>query len=194
MEEEKEITIYQIDSELGHIKEYLSRVKDVKGDLIEVGVFEGGSAKLLAEAYPKRTVYLFDTFEGLPDKLNTTMGDVKSYYVGHAKAELETCKEYLKDNKNVKIYKGVFPESGEPVKDKTFCFAHIDVDIYESTKESLEFIYPRMNKGGILLVHDYPVHVGVKNAVDEFMKDKSDEMIQHGEEVGLPRQLFIIKS
>lgn len=187
------ITIYQVEKEIERIKDALKMVKGIPGNLIEVGVYEGGSAKLLAKAFPKKTVFLFDTFEGLPDKLNFEAGDTRNYFVGHAKAQEKVCRKYLKGCKNVEIFKGVFPESGGPVKNQKFCFAHIDVDIYESTKECLDFIYPRMSKGGIILVHDYPAHPGVQKAVDEFMADKTDPMRLEGEDIGLPRQLFITK-
>lgn len=200
------IKIYQTESELRHFQEGLTKVKEVEGDLIEVGVFEGGTAKLMADAYPDRNIYLFDTFEGLPDNIRVDKGDSKNYVVGHCKGTLDTAKDYLLmsvrqngvkvwiDRPNVFFYKGIFPETADPVKDKKFCLAHIDVDLYQGTKDSLEFIYPRMNQGGLIIVHDYPAHPGVKRAVDEFMNDKKDKKEELGSvQDWLRRQLFITK-
>jgi len=182
---------YQTTIEIECFKKGLEMIKGMKGDLIEIGVYEGGTAKIMAEMFPDKPIYLFDTYEGLPNTLNNKKGDPQCYYVGHCGASLETVKKNLKDCKNCEYFKGVFPETSEPMKDKKFCFAHIDVDIYKGTKDSLEFLYPRMLKGGLMIIHDYPILRGVKTAVDEFMQDKNNMTEQFGKETGMPRQLFI---
>ena len=53
----------------------------------------------------------------------------------------------------------------------------MDVDLYESTKAGLEFFYPRMSRGGIIMSHDYPSLNGVLKAVTEFFADKPDPVI-----------------
>ncbi|MCP4540392.1 MAG: hypothetical protein GY832_24910 [Chloroflexi bacterium] len=58
---------------------------------------------------------------------------------------------------------GLFPKTGAFVSEKEFSFVYLDVDVYQSTKESLEFFYPRMTKGGIILSHDYQ-YPGVRQA------------------------------
>ena len=136
-----------------------------------MGVFSGGTAKIISEAYPNRTIHLFDTWEGLPE-YSVTDGDSPDYYVGHCKATIEEAQEYLKGC-NVKFYKGRFPDTSEPIKDMKFAFVHLDVDIYTATKEALQFFVPRMVKGGKILIHDYPAHKGVKKAVDELIKVKT---------------------
>ena len=70
------------------------------------------------------------------------------------------------------MYKGIFPETAKKIKNKRFAFVHIDVDIYQSTKDALEFFYPRVNIGGSIIVHDYPAHRGVQEACDEFMESR----------------------
>ena len=62
--------------------------------------------------------------------------------------------------------------------DKKFSFVHLDVDIYTSTLEALKFFYPRINRGGAILSHDYPGAVGVKKAFDEFFEDKPEIVIE----------------
>lgn len=158
--------IFQTTGEIENLKRLLKGLPE--GEIAEVGVYEGGTAKIIAETYPNKTIYLFDTFEGLPDDLTTD--DPQEYYVGHCKATLEIAQEYLKENKNIKIYKGRFPDTSEPIKDLKFAFVHLDIDIYCATKEALEFFLPRMVKGGKILIHDYPAHKGVKKAVDELIK------------------------
>jgi len=76
----------------------------------------------------------------------------------------------------VEFHEGRFPDTAGVIKDKKIAFAHIDVDIYVGTKEALEFLYPRMVKGGIMLIHDYPAHKGVENAINWFLEDKEEEV------------------
>lgn len=161
------ITTYQTTGELDNLRKLLKDLPE--GEIVEVGVFEGGTAEIIADAYPDKTIYLFDTFEGLPNDL--VKDDPEEYYMGHCKGELETAQEYLK-GKNVKFYKGRFPDTSKPIKDMKFAFVHLDVDIYTATKDALKFFIPKMVKGGKILIHDYPAHKGVKRAVDELIKVK----------------------
>ena len=60
---------------------------------------------------------------------------------------------------------------------------HIDVDIYESTRDTLKFLYPRVNSGGSIVIHDYPVHRGVKKAVDDYMKKRGSFTGEDGKDL-----------
>jgi O-methyltransferase len=160
------VQIYQTPEEVQNLKDILTKIP--AGDLIEVGVFMGATTKVLAKTFPDRTIYAYDTFEGFPDNINVAKGDDQRYKVGDMKeATLEVVQENLKNCPNVELIKGTFPESGNSIKSKKFAFAHIDVDTYESTKDTLQFIWQRMLPGGLVLIHDYPAHNGVKQAVDE---------------------------
>ena len=164
--------------------------KKYKGDLAEVGVFKGDSAMMISEAKGSNNLYLFDTFEGLPnisekdkpsDKWRSDF--VKSEF---SDTSLEEVKRYLSKYPNVHIYKGIFPkQNSEIVKKKKFMFIHLDVDLYSSTYECLKFFYPRMKKGGIILTHDYSTSEGVKKAFDEFFKNKKEVVIELASSQGL---------
>jgi len=152
------------------------QTRKLKGNIAEVGTYKGGSAKLICETKANNTnFYIFDTFEGLPDQINII--DSIQFKNGDFEATLEAVKKYLKKYNNVHIHKGLFPATGEVIKDKKFSFVHLDVDLYKSTKDSIEFFYPRMLKGGIILSHDYITSPGVKMAIDEFFKDKIEPII-----------------
>jgi len=84
----------------------------------------------------------------------------------------------LGDYSNVYFYKGLFPVTAKHVKDKKFSFANFDVDTYESTLDCLKFFYKKMNKGGIIMSHDYITIPGVTKAFDEFFKDKPEPIIE----------------
>ena len=148
----------------------------VPGDIAEVGVYKGGSAKIICSAKGDRHLHLFDTFAGLPrvDDVDT----VWPFYEGKFAASYDDVKTYLAQEKNVFLYKGLFPDTSAPVKDKRFSFVNLDVDTYESTKKCLEFFYPRMNAGGVIVSHDYLTVPGVRKAVDEYFAGKPEPVVE----------------
>jgi hypothetical protein len=100
-------------------------------------------------------------------------------------------KDLLNDYINCRIYKGIFPaDTGSYVKNKMFKLVHLDVDIYMSYKNSLDFFYPRMIKNGIVIMDDYRLKFcfGAKKAIDEFMSNKPEKLI-----IGPQRQSHFIK-
>jgi hypothetical protein len=78
----------------------------------------------------------------------------------------------------VRFHKGLFPVTTEPVKDKAFSFVHLDADLYESTMAGLNFFYPRMSPGAILICHDYLTSNGVNAAFRTFFADKPEPVIE----------------
>ncbi len=145
------------------------------GEFAEVGVFDGGSARMTCEVKGDKELHLFDTFEGLPKSAEQ---DRDVHRENQYTSSLESVKEYLKDYENVFLHKGLFPESAEGLEEMKFSFVHFDVDIYESTLACLNYFYPRMNPGGIMLSHDYSLLAGVETAFTEFLADKPEELIE----------------
>ena len=165
-----------LDNEAYNIYMGVRQTAKVVGDIAEVGVYKGGSAKLICEAKGNRQLHLFDTFEGLP-----SAGSADALFKpGQFSSSLEAVRSYLSGYEAVCFYKGVFPETAAPIENRRFSFVHLDVDIYESTVTSLDFFYPRMVKGGLLISHDYMWAEGVKQAFDEFFADKPDPIIEVG--------------
>jgi len=160
-----------------------------EGDFIECGVFTGKSSDIFATVLDKldnhnKTLFLIDSFEGLPTpdekdidvRTNTnffTKGGVKGWDFNKIKIELSkhTC--------SIHLIKGWIPKPFIEIENKNFCLAHIDVDLYESTYDSLKFLYPRMVKGGIILFDDYgfPMCTGARLATDEYMQNKPEPII-----------------
>lgn len=164
----REIGLYQI---------YMAvkKTEKVDGDIAEVGVYKGSSAKFICEA-SKKPVHLFDTFEGLPELCEND--DTKQFYKGEFSTQFQEVKDYLKNYSNVRFYKGLFPSTAKSIESKDFSFVHLDLDIYESTSAALNFFYPKMSKGGIIISHDYPGAAGVKKAVDDFFENKPEIVIE----------------
>jgi len=168
--------------------QFAQQVATLAGDVAEVGVFAGGSAKIIAEAFllQNRTIHLFDTFDAGMPPINPQKDWVKE---GILKSAIKNVREFLTKYNNIKLYKGIFPETGELIKDRQFCFVHIDVDIYKSTLDCCKFFYPRVIRSGVIIFDDYghPRAPGVTKAIDEFFRDKREYPI------ALPKQCFMVK-
>ncbi len=165
--------------EIWNLYNSVKRTRRVPGDIAELGVFSGGSAKLICEAKGERSLHLFDTFSGLPAN-DHSINKIKS--VEMKGGSLSEVKDYLAKYNNVYFYEGIFPGSAIKLKKQSpsFSFVHLEADIYEATLDGLKFFYPLMSKNGIFLIHDYRAeHLpGVKKAVSEFLKDKPEKIIE----------------
>lgn len=140
--------------------------KAPKGALVEVGVYNGGSALRLYQVAREqnRALYLYDTFEGIPFK-----DSIDSHYVGDfGDCSYHAIKSAFPEAETVK---GVFPESA--VSMPPVAFAHLDCDQYRSVKESIEYLLPLMVPAGIIWFDDYGALAGATKAVEElFPKDR----------------------
>ena len=149
------------------------------GDVAELGVYRGGSARLIASLKGNKTLHLFDTFTGMPE---VRTGLDRHHAGDFADTSLESVQQYLSGFTGVVYYKGFFPDSARALAagPTRFSLVHLDVDIYDSTKAGLEFFYPRMTKGGVIVSHDYRSLMcpGVKKAFDEFFPDKPEPVIE----------------
>lgn len=172
----KETELLIEDIEAYHIYMAVKRTQKVKGDIAEVGVYMGGSAKIICSAKGDKTLHLFDTFEGLPQVDEIDM--VWPFYEGKFAASFDDVQNYLKNDPHVHFYKGIFPETAGPVRDLKFSMVNLDVDCYESTKQALEFFYSRMTPGGIILSHDYINTPGVAKAFDDFFETKPEPVLE----------------
>ena len=143
------------------------------GDIAEVGTASGGSARLISEYSEGKAIHCFDTFSGMPTpgKLDNRFNE------GSYRYSLESVSAYLHGRK-IEFHAGTFPDSAVPVRNHRFCFVHLDADLYQSTLDSLEFFYPRMNPGGIMITHDYTWAKGVNQAFAEFFMKKPEKPIE----------------
>jgi O-methyltransferase len=159
------------------IASMIEAVRLVPGDLAEVGTYQGASAGLIASCAPNKSVHVFDTFEGLPTPSGSD-GQDSWAYEGNFDVAFEEVRRYLNRWPNIHIYRGLFPASAAGLEELRFSFVHLDVDLYEGTLGSLQWFYPRLNTGAILVTHDYNFCPGVKKAFDEFFADKNDTLIE----------------
>jgi hypothetical protein len=172
-------TVVQPLEDFFNLYQIMLKTQRVPGDIAELGVYRGGSAKLIATLKGQKQLYLFDTFEGMP----AVRADLDVHRAGDfADTSLEAVQKYLAAFNGISFHKGIFPSSAGELSntDARFSFVHLDADIYASTRAGLEFFYPRTNKGGMILSHDYRSLgcPGVKQAFDEFFADKQEPVIE----------------
>lgn len=142
----------------------------------EVGSFRGGSAYFIASALKalasqELPVHVFDTFEGHPQKTHSKFDPVHKPGF-FSDVDYEAVKAYLSPFAQLKIHKGEFFETAKTLEDMTFGLVHIDVDIYRSTLDCLEYFGPRLASGGVIVVDDYgaPSCPGVERAIEEYLR------------------------
>jgi O-methyltransferase len=152
---------------------------NIPGDFAEVGVYKGNSAKIMHLLDPNRTIYLFDTFEGFPGhdvSIDPTNLDKDSF----KDTSIDYVRNFIGSNDKVIYCKGYFPDTTLYVPiETTFAFVHLDPDLYQPTKAGCEFFYPRLSKGGVMIIHDYYSGnwPGVTKAVDDFFWDKPESPV-----------------
>ena len=161
----------------------------IEGELAEVGVYKGLTAKLIHDYSPARSLHLFDTFEGFTSR--GTESELRSTQTPVAPSQfsdtsLESVVVYIApQNDNVVIHPGYFPDSiPDGFDQRKFAFVHLDADLYEPVLEGLHFFYPRMSDKGIIVVHDYNAWQGARRAVDEFVRDKTELAIPMPDKTG----------
>ena len=155
-------------------------VLNVEGDYVEFGCYKGDTSLLLAELLVEKSVeksvkklWIYDSFEGLPGKSEfdrSVLGE--NFRAGELFVTKREVKErFLRAGLPVPVIKkGWFSELVDDDLPEQIAFAFLDGDFYESIKDSLRLVVPRMAKGGVIVVHDYinPALPGVKRAVDEW--------------------------
>ena len=159
----------------------LRLVRSVPGDTAECGVFTGAGSYLICmrnqqAELMQRTHHVFDSFEGLSAP---SAHDGAHWAAGDLSCALETVQRNLSAFSDTEYHKGWIPERFPEIEEKRFCFVHVDVDLYEPTLASLEFFYPRMNQGGLIVCDDYGFTScpGATKAVDEYLEDKAEKML-----------------
>ena len=125
----------------------VKRSASMKGCICEFGVWSGHTLRLMADAAPGRRVHGFDSFEGLPEDWRT----------GYAKGAFKTPVPTF-TQPNIKLHKGWFDATLPPFLKElegSIALAHIDCDLYVSTRCVLDNIIPRLAPGAILVFDDY---------------------------------------
>ncbi|MGH9491491.1 MAG: TylF/MycF/NovP-related O-methyltransferase [Terriglobales bacterium] len=147
----------------------------VAGAMAEVGVYRGGTARLLARMRPDRRFYLFDTFAGMPP---TDPARDRHRAGDFADTSLEAVRDFV-GAENAVFRPGLFPDSAAGLESERFALVHVDCDIYPSVRACCEWFYPRLTMGGAMVFDDYGYTScpGARQAVDEFFAAKPEQPI-----------------
>lgn len=167
----------------------LNATYNLTGEIWECGVYKGGSAVCMRAhmgADCRRTMRLFDTFEGIPEQ-----GQYDTHPVGafHGTA-VDGIRALFAETPDVRIHPGMLPATFSGLEDSQISVAHIDVDQHDAVLACLAFIYPRMQAGGWIILDDYacPGCPGATRAVDTFMADKPEKVVVT---LGTPQAWFV---
>jgi hypothetical protein len=164
--------------------------KNMKGDFVECGVWRGGAAMIIAHTLielgvTNKKIYLYDTFEGMdePTDKDTHVANknltARSLWLKNKKAnhnewcyasfdEVKKNMESTKYPKNNIVYiKGKVEDTIPDTVPRLISVLRLDTDLYESTKHELEYLYPKVENGGVIIFDDYGTWGGSKLATDE---------------------------
>lgn len=173
--------------------------KKIQGDIVECGVWKGGSMMAVAETLLRagdssRNLYLFDTFEGMPpptkndvdlagmpaEKLLKRSDKEKDESVW-CRATLDVVKEALGStgypSDKVHFIKGMVEETIPQYVPEKIALLRLDTDWYESTKHEMMHLFPRLSKGGVLIIDDYGHWQGARKAVDEYLENNDVKIL-----------------
>lgn len=172
----------------------------VPGDFVEFGCYKGDTSLLLAGLLvensvekgeekmwikggktvennlggeEKKKLWIYDSFEGLPEKGEEDRSVLGALFKGGelAVTKREVKERFLRAGLPVPVIKkGWFSDLVDADLPERIAFAFLDGDFYESIRDSLRLVESRMSEDGVIVVHDYsnPALPGVKKAVDEW--------------------------
>lgn len=176
--------------------EYVAK-KNIPGDLVECGVWKGGSSMMTAHTLShlgerNRTLYLYDTFEGMsaPTDKDKNINDKpaavewqqhQAAQAGWFAASLPEVRENLLSTgypaEKLTFVKGKVEETIPGVIPAQVALLRLDTDWYESTYHELQYLYPRLSPGGVLIIDDYGYWKGSREAVDQYFREHHIHML-----------------
>jgi O-methyltransferase len=162
------------------VHQLLRLTRDVPGDTAECGVFRGSTSYLICRANEQgrlpRTHFMFDSFAGLSEPRDV---DGSYWRQGDLSVAEATARERLASCKDAVFLTGWIPTRFDEVADHKFSFVHVDVDLYEPTRDSLAFFYPRLNPGGMLVLDDYGFRScpGATRAAEEVLSEAPEKVV-----------------
>jgi|ERR1700693_698441 len=151
--------------------------RDIPGDFVECGVYQGGSAATIALALKGtgRTTWLYDSFQGMPASREIDgpeAGEVVGKCVGSEEKVHEAMKISGYEPSQYHVRKGWFKDTFIQDLPSKVSFLHIDADWYDSVILSLNTFYDRVSEGGIIVLDDFGHWEGCREAYYDFVCQK----------------------
>lgn len=170
---------------------------DIPGDIVECGVWRGGSMQaaamaLLRAGSTSRDLHLFDTFEGMPppssvdrrqdgtpaaELLATTERTGPVWAVAGLDDVRQAMDETGYPADKIHYVRGMVEDTVPAQAPDQISILRLDTDWYESTRHELEHLYPRLASGGVLIIDDYGYWLGARKATEEFLAETGARLL-----------------
>ena len=149
------------------------RLDAVPGAAAELGVYRGFFARCINQLLPDRKLYLFDSFEGFAEEACAA----ESFQAAHRNTAVEKVLAMMPHPESAAVKPGFFPDSLDGLEER-FCLVSLDVDFYQTTLDGLRYFWPRLERGGYLLLHDWgsPKLPGVAGALEQYEKELGEKI------------------
>lgn len=181
---------------------------EIAGDIVECGVWKGGSVMIICKTLinlknQEKEIHLFDTFEGMTKPTEFDIPSSEKWDASEQFDKLKTgddsadwCKSGIDEvknnvystgynNKKIRFIKGKVENTLPQFAPEKISILRLDTDWYESTLHELIHLFPKLVKGGVLIIDDYGYWKGSKKAVDEyFAKNKSKILLNRIDSTG----------
>lgn len=171
----------------------------IRGDIVECGVWRGGSMMavalaLMARGDTSRDLYLYDTFEGMSEPTDadrSVSGESAAAQLARTtRGEGVWCEAGLEDvqanlwstgypRERIHFVQGKVEDTLPGTLPAQLALLRLDTDWYESTRHELQHLYPRLSRHGVLIIDDYGHWEGARRAVDEFFATSAEPVFLH---------------
>jgi O-methyltransferase len=154
--------------------------KMIPGDFVECGVNRGGMSRAVMEYIEFGTTdkkfYLLDTYSGIPSGMRCASADLPFEYSECFEAVKQTFKQFS----NVRVIRGIVPQTLPEVDSKCIAYLSIDMNCAEPEIAAAEYFWDRISSGGVIVLDDYcySEHYEIQNkAFDEFARNRNLEVL-----------------
>lgn len=165
--------------------QYFLATLALPGARAECGVYRGATALLLCHAWRSRQpefrgndFYLIDSYSGTSasvaqDRIPVRDGDgptrMEEFFpAGKTDTSPEIVRGFFSEFPNVNVCAGWIPQVFATLPEREWAFVHLDLSLYEPTLASLEYFYPRLTKGGVILCDGSIFCPGVTQAWEDY--------------------------
>jgi hypothetical protein len=163
----------------------------IPGDIVECGVWMGGSMKAAADTLisigsTKRTLWLYDTYDGLPEATEHDidfkgLSQMEIWRPGMEKAPLYRVKDAMNSTgyprDRIEYIVGKVEETFPERIPDSIALLRLDTDYYSSTKHELENLIPLVSRGGVVIIDDYGHFLDARRAVDEYLEQQRMDVL-----------------
>jgi hypothetical protein len=148
------------------LRQLATQQQKFNSNFAECGVYAGMSMYFVHDLCNKRFIGI-DSFEGVSEP-----GNFDTDYFKTVKLDIpiERAQFILEGCKSPELYAGWIPDVFEKIDELEYSYVHIDVDLYEPTKDSINYFWPKMLDGAVLICDDYGSYktIGARKAMDDF--------------------------